>query len=293
MKILDYFKNSPNNFKAIVAMILAVLSVTLMSVQAKIIGPDYHPIQIAFARGIIVLILLTPLIYKLGGINFLKTTKPFLHLFRSLSGLIGNLLFFYSLHRIPVADVTVISMAVPIFSSILAIIFLREIIGWRRWTAIIFGFFGVLIALDPSTDIKIASIIAVIATFMWSTTIIFLRILGTTENPVKTVFYFMLISVICTSCFQPFFWKEPSVKILFLFLGLGTCAFLTQILMTYALQKAQASVVSPFNYTGILWAILFDLLIWDVLPLVNTLAGGVIITISGIYIFHRETKKKG
>ena len=272
-------------------MIIAVLSVTLMSVQAKLIGPEYHPIQIAFARGIVVLILLSPIIYKLGGINFLKTKTPFLHLFRSLSGLVGNLLFFYSLHRIPVADVTVISMAVPIFSSILAIIFLREIIGWRRWTAIIFGFLGVIIAVDPSTDIKMASIIAVIATFMWSTTIIFLRILGKTENPVKTVFYFMLISMICTSFFQPFYWKEPSLKILLLFVGLGTCAFATQILMTYALQKAQASIVSPFNYTGILWAILFDSLIWNVSPFINTLIGGVIITISGIYIFHRETKK--
>ena len=272
-------------------MIVAVLSVTLMSVQAKLIGPEYHPIQIAFARGIVVLILLSPLIYKLGGINFLKTKKPFLHLFRSLSGLMGNLLFFYSLHRIPVADVTVISMAVPIFSSILAIIFLKEIIGWKRWSAIIFGFLGVIIAVDPSTDIKIASIIAVIATFMWSTTIIFLRILGTTESPVKTVFYFMLISVLCTSFFQPFLWKEPNLRILLLFVGLGTCAFSTQILMTYALQKAQASIVSPFNYTGILWAILFDLLIWNVSPFVNTLIGGIIITISGIYIFHRETKK--
>ena len=272
-------------------MIVAVLSVTLMSVQAKLIGPEYHPIQIAFARGIVVLILLSPIIYKLGGINFLKTKTPFLHLFRSLSGLVGNLLFFYSLHRIPVADVTVISMAVPIFSSILAIIFLKEIIGWRRWTAIIFGFLGVIIAVDPSTDIKMASIIAVIATFMWSTTIIFLRILGKTENPVKTVFYFMLISVICTSFFQPFYWKEPSLKILLLFVGLGTCAFATQILMTYALQKAQASIVSPFNYTGILWAILFDLLIWNVSPFINTIIGGIIITISGIYIFHRETKK--
>ncbi len=271
-------------------MILAVLSVTLMSVQAKVIGPEYHPVQIAFARGIVVLILLSPLIYKLGGINFLKTKKPFLHLFRSLSGLIGNLLFFYSLHRIPVADVTVISMAVPIFSSILAIIFLNEIIGWRRWTAIIFGFLGVIIAVDPSTDLKIASIVAVIATFMWSTTIIFLRILGTTENPVKTVFYFMLISVICTSFFQPIYWKNPDLKIILLFVGLGACAFITQILMTYALQKAQASIVSPFNYTGILWAIFFDLLIWNVTPFFNTLIGGVIITISGIYIFHRETK---
>ena len=272
-------------------MIVAVLSVTLMSVQAKLIGPEYHPIQIAFARGIVVLILLSPIIYKLGGINFLKTKTPFLHLFRSLSGLVGNLLFFYSLHRIPVADVTVISMAVPIFSSILAIIFLKEIIGWRRWTAIILGFLGVIIAVDPSADIKMASIIAVVATFMWSTTIIFLRILGKTENPVKTVFYFMLISVICTSFFQPFFWTEPSLKILLLFVGLGTCAFATQILMTYALQKAQASIVSPFNYTGILWAILFDSLIWNVSPFINTLIGGIIITISGIYIFHRETKK--
>ncbi len=291
MKIFNFFKDSSNNYKAILAMIVAVLSVTLMSVQAKLIGPEYHPIQIAFARGIVVLILLSPLIYKLGGINFLKTKTPFLHLFRSLSGLVGNLLFFYSLHRIPVADVTVISMSVPIFSSILAIIFLKEIIGWRRWTAIIFGFLGVIIAVDPSTDIKMASIIAVIATFMWSTTIIFLRILGKTENPVKTVFYFMLITVICTSFFQPFFWKEPSLKILLLFIGLGTCALATQILMTYALQKAQASIVSPFNYTGILWAILFDSLIWNVSPVVNTLIGGIIITISGIYIFHRETKK--
>tara|TARA_B100000401_G_scaffold335280_1_gene234183 strand:+ start:750 stop:1631 length:882 start_codon:yes stop_codon:yes gene_type:complete len=290
LKIFNFFINASNNYKAILAMILAVLSVTLMSVQAKVIGPEYHPVQIAFARGIVVLILLSPLIYKLGGINFLKTRKPFLHLFRSLSGLIGNLLFFYSLHRIPVADVTVISMAVPIFSSILAIIFLKEIIGWRRWTAIIFGFLGVIIAVDPSTDLKIASIVAVIATFMWSTTIIFLRILGTTENPVKTVFYFMLISVICTSFFQPIYWKDPDLKIILLFVGLGTCAFITQILMTYALQKAQASIVSPFNYTGILWAIFFDLLIWNVTPFFNTLIGGVIITISGIYIFHRETK---
>ena len=272
-------------------MILAVLSVILMSVQAKLIGPDYHPVQIAFVRGIVVLILLTPLVYKLGGITFLKTKTPYLHLFRSLSGLVGNLLFFYSLHRIPVADVTVISMAVPIFSSILAIIFLNEVIGWRRWTAIIVGFFGVIIALDPSTDIKIASILAVVATFMWSTTIIFLRILGSTESPVKTVFYFMFISVIFTSFFQPFYWSNPSVKIFILLVGLGVCAFITQILMTYALQKAEASIISPFNYTGILWAILFDLLIWNVTPYSHTLIGGVIITLSGLYIFHRETKK--
>ena len=273
-------------------MIIAVFSVTLMSVQAKLIGIDYHPTQITFARGIIVLIFLLPLIYKLGGLNFLKTKKPILHLFRSFAGLVGNLMFFFAFQRLPVAEVTVISQAVPIFSCILAIFFLKEIIGWRRWTAIFIGFLGVIIAINPSGEIALASIYALIATLMWSITIIFLRLLGTTEHPVKTVFYFMLISVIITSLFQPFLWKSPSLNVILLFCGLGTTAFITQILMTYALQKAPASIVSPFNYSGIVWAIVFDYIIWNSTPVITTIIGGIIITITGIYIFRREAIKK-
>ena len=77
-------------------MIIAVVSVTLMSAIAKLIGPEYSPIQIAFIRGIIVIILLLPIINKLGGLKFLYTKKPFLHFFRSIAGVIGNILFFYS-----------------------------------------------------------------------------------------------------------------------------------------------------------------------------------------------------
>ena len=261
-----------------------------MSVQAKLVGIEYHAVQITFARAMVVIILLLPLIYKLGGIKFLKTDKPFLHFFRSLAGLTGNIMFFLAFQRLPVADVTVISQAVPIFSCIFAIIFLNELIGWRRWLAILIGFSGVIIAINPTGTIAIASIYALIGTLMWSTTIIFLRLLGTTEHPVKTVFYFMLVSFIITSFFQPFLWKEPSVKVIGLFFGLGLSAFLTQLLMTYALQKAPASIVSPFNYTGIVWAIIFDFLIWNSHPVFTTILGGLIITLSGIYIFKREAK---
>ena len=166
----------------------------------------------------------------------------------------------------------------------------RQLIGWRRWLAILIGFSGVIIAINPSGTIAIASIYALIGTLMWSTTIIFLRLLGTTEHPVKTVFYFMLVSFMVTSFFQPFLWKEPSMKVIALFFGLGISAFLTQLLMTYALQKAPASIVSPFNYTGIVWAIFFDYLIWNSHPVFTTILGGVIITLSGIYIFKREAK---
>ena len=290
--MIIFFKKQPNNFKAITAMLLAVFCVTIMSVQAKLIGIEYNAVQITFARAIVVLILLMPFIYKLGGLNFLKTKKPFLHFFRGLAGLIGNVMFFLAFQRLPVADVTVISQAVPIFSCILAIIFLGETIGWRRWTAITIGFLGVIIAINPSVNIAVASLYALGGTLMWSTTIIFLRLLGSTEHPVKTVFYFMLVSVLITSIFQPFLWKEPSFEVILLFIGIGIAAFLTQLLMTYALQKAPASIVSPFNYTGIVWAIIFDYIIWNAHPMFATIFGGIIITISGIYIFKREAKIK-
>ena len=281
-----------DNFKAITAMILAVLCVTIMSVQAKLIGIEYHPVQIAFARAIVVIILLTPIIHKLGGFNFLKTRKPKTHFFRGIAGLVGNIMFFLAFQRLPVADVTVISQAVPIFACIFAFFFLKENIGWRRWMAILIGFLGVIIAINPTGQIVIASIYALIGTLMWATTIIFLRLLGTTEHPVKTVFFFMLVSVIVTSFFQPFFWKQPSIEVILLFIGLGVSAFLTQLLMTYALQKAPASIVSPFNYTGIIWAIIFDFLIWNTHPFFTTILGGIIITISGLYIFKREAEIK-
>ena len=290
--MIIFFKKQSNNFKAITAMLLAVFCVTIMSVQAKLIGIEYNAVQITFARAIVVLILLMPFIYKLGGLNFLKTKKPFLHFFRGLAGLIGNVMFFLAFQRLPVADVTVISQAVPIFSCILAIIFLGETIGWRRWTAITIGFLGVIIAINPSVNIAVASLYALGGTLMWSTTIIFLRLLGSTEHPVKTVFYFMLVSVLITSIFQPFLWKEPSFEVILLFIGIGVAAFLTQLLMTYALQKAPASIVSPFNYTGIIWAIIFDYIIWNAHPMFATIFGGIIITISGIYIFKREAKIK-
>jgi drug/metabolite transporter (DMT)-like permease len=290
--LIFFLKEQSNNFKAITAMLLAVFCVTIMSVQAKLIGIEYNAVQITFARAIVVLILLMPFIYKLGGLNFLKTKKPFLHFFRGLAGLIGNVMFFLAFQRLPVADVTVISQAVPIFSCILAIIFLGETIGWRRWTAITIGFLGVIIAINPSVNIAVASLYALGGTLMWSTTIIFLRLLGSTEHPVKTVFYFMLVSVLITSIFQPFLWKEPSFQVILLFIGIGIAALLTQLLMTYALQKAPASIVSPFNYTGIVWAIIFDYIIWNAHPMFATIFGGIIITISGIYIFKREAKIK-
>ena len=281
-----------SNTKAIGAMLVATIALSSMTVFVKIIGPNYHPAQITFLRAIIVLIVLSPFILRSGIKKTAHTKRPVLHIFRALAGAASNILYFYCYQRMSIADVTVIAQAVPIFVCILATLFLNEKIGWRSWSAISFGFLGVILVINPSANIQVESLIALLATLLFASTFLFMRVLGTTESPTTVVFYYMAISVLITGLAQPFVWKSLSYNFLWLMLGVGIAAAIGQMLMSYALKNAEASIITPFKYSAILWAIIFDLVIWGLSPIVSTLLGGLIITASGIYIFQRETKKK-
>ena len=271
----------------------AVFCFSIMNGVTKYLSETYNVITLnMFRYWFFVLVIISINVRnKTNIIKISESSRKYIQFFRGSLLAVQMCFAHYCFLKLGLIETSAIFAIGPLFVTGLAIIFLNEIIGWRRWTAIIFGFTGVVIALDPSTNIEIASITALIATLMWSTTIIFLRILGETENPFKTVFYFMLVSVITTSFFQPYVWIDPTLDVYILLILLGVCAFITQSLMTFALQKAEASIVSPYNYTGIIWAIIIDLAIWNVYPLTNTIIGGIIITISGIYIFRRETKR--
>jgi drug/metabolite transporter (DMT)-like permease len=273
-------------------MLVATIALSSMTVFVKIIGPDFHPIQITFLRAVIVLLVLSPFILKSGVRDVVSTSKPVLHIFRALAGAASNILYFYCYQRMSIADVTVIGQAVPIFVCILATIFLQEKVGWRRWTAISFGFLGVVLVINPAGQIQIESLIALLATLLFASTFLFMRVLGKTESPTTVVFYYMSISVIVTGLAQPFVWKSVSSDFLWLMLGVGVSAAIGQMLMSYSLKNAEASIITPFKYSGIVWAIIFDIIIWDLSPIFSTIAGGLIITLSGIYIFQRETKAK-
>jgi len=271
-------------------MIFAVVLLTTMSTLVKLIGPDYHPTQVSFLRNLVAVAVILPILLRSGGPAILKTKRRGLHFVRSLAGISGNVLFFYSFQRMPVGDVIVISQAVPLFVTLLAVLFLGERAGWRRWVAISVGFAGVVIAVDPTGNVETASIFAVAATGFWASTILMMRRLGTTESPYTVALYFMVIGAIVTGAFQPWVWVTPTVDVLILLVGVGVTGALGQILMNYALKFAEASVVSPFNYTGILWAITFDIIIWNVLPTWTTLVGAGVITATGIYLFYRESQ---
>jgi drug/metabolite transporter (DMT)-like permease len=272
----------------ILMMIAAVALLTVMNVLVKLIGPDYHPTQVSFIRNVVAALVLLPLLLRSGGPAILKTRRPGTHFIRGLLGVAGNILYFFAFQHLAVGDVIVISQAIPLFVTVMAIVFLGETVGLRRWLAVTAGFIGVLIAVNPTGTVEAATLLAVVATGLWASTILLVRSLAATESPYTIAFYFMVLGALITGAVQPWYWQTPPLELLWLFIGVGVAGAGGQLLMGNALKLAEASIVSPFNYTAIVWAIAFDAVLWGVLPTWTTLVGAAIITAAGIYIFRRE-----
>lgn len=273
---------------AIMLMIVAVAMLVVMNTLVKLIGPQYHVFQIVFLRNVFAAIVLAPFVLRDGGIAALRTRRPGLQLIRSMSGITGVCCFFYAVQHLPVADVMVISQAVPLFVTMLAVPLLREKVGWRRWSAVALGFAGVVLALGPVGHVTTAALVTVAGTALWGITILTVRTLGATDSPAATTFYYMVFGTLVAGLVQPWFWRTPPMELWLLFAAAGLLGAIAQLLIAHALKIGEASIVSPFNYTAIIWGIAIDLALWGVFPSSWTLAGAAIITASGLYIFRRE-----
>ncbi len=280
--------NSSNPLAGIVMMTAATGFFITMNTLIKLVGPSYDPIQVTFIRNLVASFVIIPFIVRAGGMRVLKTGRPWLHAARSIGGVVSTVLYFYAFVRLPLADVMVISQAVPLFVAMLAALILKEQVGRRRWAAISVGFIGVLVTLDPSGAIRPEAMVAVAATALWAMTVLVIRSLGSTESPYAVAFYYMVSGTLLTALVMPWVWRTPSPDVLAMLVIAGVLGAFGQILMTYALKVAEASVVSPFNYTSILWGMMFDLLVWGMAPGTATLIGATIITSAGLYLLHRE-----
>ncbi len=274
-------------------MVVAVGCFASMNMFVKMVGPDYHPLEAVFFRNTLAALMVIPFMLYTGGVATFKTKRPFGHAARALIGVAGNASFFAAYAHIALADGMAVAMSVPIFASLFAIPLLGERVGWHRWVAILIGFGGVLIALNPTAGaVSVGSLFALSGTLCWATTIIFVRKLSTTESPYTIVFYYMLTGSVIATCVMPWVWVTPTQEALVYYLGAGLVGALGQIAMTYALKLAPASVVSPFEYTQIAWAMMYDIVLWGVVPASTTLIGAAVVIVTGLYIFRREARQR-
>ena len=219
-----------------------------------------------------------------------RTQKPFAHAWRTAVGLTAMLLGFSALRYLPLAEATTISFAVPLFAVILSALILKEKVRRHRWSAVLVGFVGVLIVTQPGApDLPaIGLVLAVLNALGVGVTTIIIRQIGRTESTQTTVLYFTLLSTLAIGTLMPFYGRFHEPDVWLLLFGIGTFGGLGQLMLTASLRYAPVTVVVPFDYTQLLWAVLLGWLIFLQQPAATTWIGAAVIIASGLYTLYRE-----
>lgn len=277
-----------NIMRGIVYGLLAYLLFGIMQACAKLLMEHHHPAEIAFYRNIVAIVPLIIYIAAFKKWDVLKTRKPIALLLRAVVGTIGLIITFAAFWYLPMAETTVILFAGIILTPAVAFFALGEHMGWRRWSAIIVGMLGVILMVRPSGDVAlIGVIIAFVAACTHAFTNTMLRYLRS-EDSLGVTFYFILSGIVIGGLFMPFVGKMPGPGEFPLLLGVGISAMLAQYFLTSAFRMAPTGLVAMLNYTGLIWATIFDVFIWDYVPGLSVFLGGIIILAANLYIIHRE-----
>jgi drug/metabolite transporter (DMT)-like permease len=219
-----------------------------------------------------------------------RTRRPLAHLTRGVLGLGAMIAAFAGLAYLPLAESATIGFVAPLFSVILSALILGEQVGRYRWSAVALGMIGVLIVMQPSgRDLPVIGLgLALLAALGVAAVTIAIRQIGRTEGMATTVLWFSLFAIAVTGTLMPFHAEAHDARAWAILAALGLAGGLGQLFLTSALRFAPVSVVVPFDYTQLLWAVLLGWLVWDTHPPSTTWAGAAVIVASGLYTLYRE-----
>lgn len=280
-----------DNLKGILLMLASTVAFIGMHTMIKDLATDMHPFEIAFFRNFFGLIFITPMILR-HGLAPMKTKRLGLHSARAGLNVVSMLCFFMALSLAPLTDVTALTFSAPIFGTVLAVVFLKEVVGVRRWVAIGVGFAGTLVVLRPGfVDVGTGQLLALIAALLWGCALIIIKNLTRTESSLTITFYMMVLVAPLSLIPAMFFWTWPTTD-QYIYLGiLAVFGTTGHLLMNQALKFAEANVVLPIDFVRLIWVSIIGYFIFGEIPEFFTYLGGAMIFASGIYIAYRERTK--
>ncbi|MCA1179814.1 MULTISPECIES: DMT family transporter [unclassified Pantoea] len=280
----------------------AALSSTLMLACVKALNGTIPVGEVIFFRSAIALLPLLGWLSMSGGIvGGIRTRNVSGHMLRGLAGTGGMYLSYLSLLYISLSDATLINYSAPLFTVVMAALFLREEVIFHRWVAVVAGFSGILVMLSgylsftPSsfTSINVIGIcLALLAALCTAGASIQIRFLNRNENPGAIAFWFAVMTALTSMFTLIFGWKIPDSSQLLLLLGCGLFGGVTQILLTLSLRHADASLLAPFDYTTLIWSIIIVFITLGTLPGSATLTGALLIVTGGCYSFFIEHNRR-
>src|SRR5215467_12730724 len=270
-------------------MLLGVFMFSFGDALGKYLVGTYAVGQLLLLRACAALLVLSPLIWR-NRQQFVQMERPRLQTIRIVFSTLEVAAFFLATVYLPLADVTTYYLACPIFVTALSALVLGERVGWRRWSAILIGFAGVLIALRPSAQtISWPAMIALGGSLSFSILMLITRNLRATPDIVMATSQFVG-TFLLGALMSPFGWVTPSAASLALFAAAGVISVSALLCVNRSLKLAPASVVVPYQYSMIVWAVIFGIVVFGDVPSPMTIAGAAIIIGAGLYIFLRERK---
>jgi drug/metabolite transporter (DMT)-like permease len=221
-----------------------------------------------------------------------RTQRPLALLGRGVLGLTAMLTAFTAVTLLPLAESATIGFVAPLFSVLLSALLLGEKVGRHRWSAVAIGFLGVLIVMQPGGGAlpRLGLAVALLSALGVAAVTITIRTIGRTEGAPTIVLWFTLFSMAATGLLVPIYGQWHDAHDWAILLALGLSGGIGQLFMTSALRYAPVSVVVPFDYTQLLWAVLLGWWLWGTHPPATTWAGAAIIVVSGLYTIYREHK---
>lgn len=283
----------------ILGIALKLASVALfagMTVCVKFLGPDIPAGQTIFVRGLVSVTVIALIAWRTGALHLLKTRNLGSHARRSLAGTASMFCLFNAVTMIPLADVTAISFTTPLLITVLAMIFLGERIHRFRWTALGFGFLGVLIMIGPhlsfSTGSSLGALTALGAATFSAIAMIFLRRMSGGEHAITITLYFSLTFTIVAALTSLQGWPVPTPTQWWLIVGAGLFGVFGQLLMTYSYRYAEASTIAPLDYSNMVMAMILGYAFFDEIPTLSVWIGAPLVVGSGLIILWREYRLK-
>jgi drug/metabolite transporter (DMT)-like permease len=276
----------------VLLMLLGMLMFSLNDVMGKWLVATYSVGQVVFIRSIAALIVLAPFIWFNGPKKIVQVDRPWVQAARVILSTAEVFAFYFAVVYLPLADVMTYWLAAPIYVAAISPLVLKEPVGWRRWCAIIVGFIGVVIALEPSSQALTPQ--AIISIF-GSVAFAFMLLLGRSlrGTPDTTLVFWQIIGAGLAGLVAVVFeWTPVTMRDLLLLGLLGIVAMLAHVLVNRALKLADAATVAPLQYTLLFWAILFGWMVFGDVPRMSMLIGSGFIIASGLFIFFREQQLK-
>ncbi|WGR71767.1 MULTISPECIES: DMT family transporter [unclassified Bradyrhizobium] len=286
-KNLSAYDDRSARLAGIALMLLSIFLFSFGDAIGKFIVATYSVGQLLLLRACAALLVLSPLIWRQRH-DFLRLERPWLQLFRVTLSTLEVAAFFLATVYLPLADVITYYLAGPIFVTAMSALFLGEKVGWRRWTAILVGFCGVLIALRPSAQtISLPALIALGGSLSFATLMLITRSLRKTPDIVMASSQFVG-TFLLGAALSAFHWVPPTRGSLVIFALAGCVSVTALFCVNRSLKLAPASVVVPYQYSMIVWAVIFGFAVFGDVPQVATIIGAAIIIGAGLYIYLRE-----